>query len=111
MSPDEILLVLSTFPDAGKARAAARALVGEKLAACANLLPGVESIYVWKGQTEMGMEVLALFKTTRAAYPALEERLRGLHPYELPEIVAVPLTAGLPDYLRWVAKGVAGGSF
>ena len=107
-APDDILLVLSTFPDAAKAREAARVLVGERLAACANLLPGVTSVYIWQGQTEESAETLVLLKTTRAAYPALEVRLRALHPYELPEIVALPLAAGLPAYLDWVAAGSGG---
>ena len=104
-APDDLLLVFSTFPDDAKAREVARTLVGERLAACANLLPGMTSLYVWKEQTEECAEVLALFKTTRAAYPALENRLRTLHPYELPEIIALPPAAGLPAYLAWVASG------
>ena len=75
-----VLLVLSTFPDSAQARATARALVSEKLAACANILPGVTSIYVWQGEHTESEEVLVLFKSRRAVYPALEERLRTLHP-------------------------------
>lgn len=104
-TPDDVLLVFSTFPDDAKAREVARLLIGERLAACANLLPGATSLYVWEGRTEEVTEVLALFKTTRPDYPALEARLRALHPYELPEIIAVPLAAGLPAYLDWVTAG------
>lgn len=100
------LLVWSTFPEPESARRAARKLVEERLAACANLVPAVESVYRWKGGVETAAEVWVLFKTTRETYPRLEERLRHLHPYELPEIVAVGLEAGLPDYLRWVAENV-----
>ena len=104
--PSEFLLVFSTFPDAALAREAARALVREQLAACANLLPALTSIYVWQGEHHETTEVLALFKTRREAYPALEARLRSIHPYEVPEIVAVDLAAGLPAYLEWVAAGI-----
>lgn len=107
MTPDDTLLVFSTFPGPDRAREAARALVSERLAACGNVLPGVESIYTWQGQLTEEAETLALFKTTRIAYPALEARLRELHPYEVPEIVAVPLAAGLPAYLRWVAENTS----
>ena len=98
------LLVFSTFPDAATARNIARTLVTEQLAACANLLPAVTSIYVWQGQHEESMETLAFLKTPRALYPALEARLRTLHPYEVPEIIAVELTAALPAYLQWIAE-------
>ena len=99
----DALLVFSTFPDAARARAIGRRLVTERLAACVNLLPGVTSIYVWQGKEEESAETLALIKTRRALYPALEARLRELHPYEVPEIVAVELAGGLPAYLQWLA--------
>ena len=89
-----------------QAREAARTLVREQLAACANVLPGVTSIYVWREELSETEEVLVLFKTHRQVYPALETRLRSIHPYEVPEIVTVGLTAGLPAYLEWVATGV-----
>ena len=101
----DFLLVFSTFPDAERAREVARVLVGERLAACGNVLPGVTSIYVWRGEQQESAEVLALFKTRRETYPALEARLKSLHPYEVPEIIAVELAAGLPAYLQWVADG------
>ena len=99
----DALLVFSTFPDAARAREIGRRLVAERLAACVNLLPGVTSIYVWQGREEESAETLALIKTRRALYPVLEARLRELHPYEVPEIVAVELTAALPAYLQWLA--------
>ena len=102
--PEEVLLVISTFPDAEKARAAVRTLVEARLVACGNILPGIESIYSWKGNIETSAEILVLLKTRRALYPALEERLRQLHPYELPEIIAVPLSAGSQPYLDWVRQ-------
>ena len=101
----DALLVFSTFPDAAQARQAGRLLVAERLAACVNVLPGVTSLYLWEGKLEESAETLAIIKTRREIYPALEARLRELHPYELPEIVAVELTAGLPAYLEWLAAG------
>ena len=103
--PEDFLLVVSTFPDAGQAREIARVLVSERLAACGNVLPGVTSVYVWQGEQTESEEALVLFKTRRESYPALEARLKSLHPYEVPEIVALELAAGLPAYLRWVADG------
>ena len=97
------LLVFSTFPDAAQAREVAHTLVAERLAACANLLPAVTSIYVWQGEPTESEETLVIFKTPRDLYTTLEIRLRALHPYEVPEIVAVGVAAGLPAYLQWVA--------
>ena len=104
---DEILLVLTTWPDATAACMAAETLVGEKLAACANILPGVESVYRWKGNVERAGEVLAIFKTTSERYAELECRIRALHPYEVPEIVSLRVSEGLPAYLQWVAESCA----
>lgn len=104
-----LLVVLSTFPDADSARSVARTAVSESLAACVNLLPGVESIYRWQGNIETGQEILALFKTTTERYPALEARLRDLHPYKVPEIVALPAAAVAGSYLEWVCQSTAAG--
>jgi len=100
----EILLVLSTFPDRGKAQRIAEELVVGRFAACANVASAVDSFYWWKGEVETANEVLVYFKTTAARFSAFEEKLRELHPYDLPEIVAFPVTAGSPDYLKWVAE-------
>ena len=102
----EILLVLSTFPDVEKARQTGTALVESQLAACVSLCPQLESIYRWQGAVETNAEVLAIFKTTAGTYPALEKRLRELHPYELPEIVALPAAQVSEAYAQWVAKEV-----
>ena len=102
--PPPLLVILSTFPDAAAARTAADALVRESLAACVNILPGVESIYRWQGKMESGSEVLAIIKTTAARYPELEARLRALHPCEVPEILAVPAAAVSESYARWVGE-------
>ena len=95
-------LIFCTCPDERTAGRMAEALVDERLAACANLLPGITSIYRWEGQIQRDPEVLLLIKTTTERVAALTERLRALHPYEIPEIIAVPVTEGLPDYLSWV---------
>ena len=100
----KILLALSTFPDAETARRISNQLVAEKLAACANILPSVESIYCWKGKIESGNETLVFFKLSEDAQSAFHEKLRSLHPYEVPEIIFLPITGGLPEYLRWVAE-------
>ena len=98
-----VLVAYCTCPDAASADAIAQALVAERLAACVNRLPGVRSTYRWQGAVEQADEVLLLIKTTAARVDALAARLRQLHPYELPELVAVEARAGLPDYLQWVA--------
>jgi periplasmic divalent cation tolerance protein len=101
---DDILLVLSTFPDAATARRIGRELVEQRCAACANILPQVESIYWWEEKIENATETLVLFKTSAERYQALQTTLRQLHPYEVPEIIALPLDQGLPAYLSWVTK-------
>ncbi len=97
-------LVLCTVPDEDSARQLADTLVGEGLAACVNLVPGLVSIYRWRGERQEGTELLLLIKTTAQRYPALQERIASLHPYELAEIIAVPISEGLPAYLDWVGE-------
>ena len=99
---DEILLAISTFPDADTASRVAQTLVEEKFAACANLIPAVHSIYRWKEKIETAGEVMVYFKTIQDRQAAFEEKLRSLHPYEVPEIIFVKIDGGSPDYLRWV---------
>lgn len=99
---DSPVVVLCTFPDADTARRIAAELVERRLAACVNLLPGVESIYRWEGKIERSNEVLGVIKTAR--YADLEPVLQELHPYDVPEIIALSVTAGLPAYLEWLAK-------
>jgi periplasmic divalent cation tolerance protein len=100
----KILLALSTFPDAETARKISNQLVAEKLAACANILPSVESIYRWKEKIESGNETLVFFKLSEDGQSAFQEKLRSLHPYEVPEIIFVPVSNGLPEYLGWVVE-------
>jgi periplasmic divalent cation tolerance protein len=99
-------VVLCTFPDQEKARQIGTVLVERQLAACINILPGVESIYRWKGELNRDAEALALIKTTAGGYPALEEALVGLHPYDEPEVIALEVVAGSAGYLGWVGEMV-----
>ncbi len=101
---DQVLLVWTNLPDAASAQTLANALVEEHAAACVNVLAGCSSVYRWQGKVETAHEVPLLIKTTRAAYARLEKIVRAHHPYELPEIIAVPVEAGLPAYLQWVAQ-------
>jgi len=101
---DKIVLALSTFPDREAAQRISNQLVAEKFAACANIMPAIESIYRWKGKIETGSETLVFFKVSEDRQSAFQEKLRSLHPYEVPEIIFVPVSSGLPNYLRWVAE-------
>lgn len=101
------LICFCTCPDAAIASSIADALVGERLAACVSVLPGVRSVYRWQGAVERADEVQLLVKTTAARMPALAQRIAALHPYELPEVVAVEVAAGLPAYLAWISAQVA----
>ncbi len=95
-------LVLTTCPDAEAAGRIAHALVSEGLAACINILPVVQSVYRWKGKVETAAEQLLVIKSRTRAYRQIERRLLELHPYELPEVLAVPIAGGLTDYLAWI---------
>ncbi|WIG56741.1 MAG: Periplasmic divalent cation tolerance protein CutA [Rhodanobacteraceae bacterium] len=103
-----LLLALSTCPDPETAARIARALIEERLAACVNRLPGVQSTYRWQGEIHDDAEVLLLIKTTRERFAALRKRLVELHPYALPELVAIEMAEGLPAYLEWLARETAG---
>jgi periplasmic divalent cation tolerance protein len=97
------LLVLTNLPDRAVAERIADTLIGEQLAACVNILAPCRSVYRWNGAVQHDEEHPMLIKTTAERYPALEQALRAAHPYELPEIIAVPIERGLPAYLAWVA--------
>lgn len=100
------LVVLMSAPDIDEARTIARALVEEKLAACCSIVTGVESIYRWEGAVETAGEVLAIIKTSSARFPDLERRIRELHSYDVPEILALPVIAGSENYLQWVVESL-----
>jgi periplasmic divalent cation tolerance protein len=103
-SMPEILAVLCTCPDEAAAARLAEGLVGQRLAACVNILPGIRSIYRWQGETQNDVEVLMIAKTTRSAYARLEAWLLDHHPYDVPEILALPVPRGSATYLGWVAE-------
>jgi periplasmic divalent cation tolerance protein len=101
-----IVVVLVTCPTPAVGRRLARELVRLRLAACVNVLPGVESVFRWQGKVDRSREALLVIKTTRARFAALRRRVLSLHPYDLPEVIALPVAAGHPPYLRWVASSV-----
>ena len=101
---EKILLALSTFPDAEIARRISNQLVSERFVACANILPAIESIYRWKEKIESGNETLVLFKLSEDRQSAFQDKLRSLHPYDVPEIIFVPVASGLLEYLQWVSE-------
>ncbi len=103
---EQYLLILNTCPDKETALRVANTLMNKRLAACVNIIPGLTSVYHWKGQVESSEEHLLLIKSTQAAYPEVESTICQAHPYELPEVIAVPLMAGLDSYLSWIDDNV-----
>jgi periplasmic divalent cation tolerance protein len=95
-------VVLITCGSIAEARRIARSVVKKKLAACANIVPGVESIYRWKGNVDRAREVLMILKTSAARLPELEREVKRLHSYDVPEFIALPIAAGSKEYLRWI---------
>ncbi len=95
-------IIYCTCPNQETAEKIARTLVSEKLAACINIVPSITSIYQWQGKIETAQECLLLIKSRQDAYPELEKKITAIHPYELPEIVAVSIAHALPDYLNWM---------
>ncbi|CBA14859.1 divalent-cation tolerance protein CutA [Xanthomonas albilineans] len=102
MASPALRLLFSTCPDVASATRIALALVGERLAACVSRMPGLHSTYRWQGTVEQTDEVLLLIKTAADRLPALRQRLCELHPYEVPELLEVEVTDGLPAYLQWL---------
>jgi len=102
----DAIVVLVTVPNAQTAETLGEALVGEELAACVNLLPPIRSIYRWQGAVERASELLLVIKTTRAGFERLRARVVELHPYEVPEVIALAMEAGHAPYLRWIADSV-----
>jgi periplasmic divalent cation tolerance protein len=95
-------IILCTCPDQGTAEKIARLLIEGQLAACVNILPGIQSIFSWQGKIESAQEHLLLIKSNKDNYGAIETAITSSHPYELPEIIAVALENGLPEYLNWI---------
>ena len=106
--PDAAILVLTSLPDHESAQTLARSLVTGRLAACVNVGAPVESMYHWRGEIETAREVPVVIKTRQALYGAVEAAVKAAHPYELPEIIAVPVIHGLAGYLDWIATETAG---
>jgi periplasmic divalent cation tolerance protein len=98
------LVVLVTTPTPERAAEIARALVEERLAACGNVVPAIRSIYRWEGKVQDDGEALLVLKTTRARFEALRDRVLALHPYQVPEVIALPVEAGSAAYLAWIAE-------
>jgi len=101
------LLVLTTCPGNITAKKIANELVMERLAACVQVIPGVQSFFRWVGKVDNSEELVLLIKTTTDRYPALQERIVSLHPYELPEIITVPISGGLQGYLDWISSNTS----
>jgi periplasmic divalent cation tolerance protein len=97
-----VIVTFCTCPDKATAEKIARLLVETNLAACVNILPNITSIYTWQGQIESAEEHLLIIKSPQTAYKAIETAIRSQHPYELPEIIAVPVGQGLPEYINWI---------
>lgn len=100
--PTDTVVVFCTCPDQLSAEQIAKSLVAQGLAACVNLIPHVISVFQWQGKQESEQEVLMLIKTRDERYPDVEKAVKSLHPYELPELITVPVSRGLPEYLNWV---------
>jgi periplasmic divalent cation tolerance protein len=107
MQMSDKIVVLSTCGSAEEAASIARALVERRLAACVNIVPGVRSVYRWKGAVEEAEEWLLIVKSSQALFERLEEELRKMHSYETPEIVALPVAAGSASYLEWLGAELA----
>ncbi len=101
------VLIMTTFPEVAQARTAIETLVSEGLAACGTMIKDAESIYAWKGKVETAQETMVMLKAPAASFPAIQQRLLLLHTYEVPEVIAVDITHGLPAYLGWVQEACA----
>ena len=99
----EAILIITNFPDKKTALALAEKLVKKQLAACVNVLAGCSSIYRWEGKIETATEIPLLIKTQRQHYDQVEQMIKTMHPYELPEVIIVPVSGGLAAYLQWIA--------
>jgi periplasmic divalent cation tolerance protein len=100
--PTRYQIILCTCPDKDTAENIARLLLNDKLAACVNILPGITSMYIWHEQIESAQEQLLLIKANKSCYQAIEKAIQKHHPYELPEVIAVSIDNGLPEYLHWI---------
>jgi periplasmic divalent cation tolerance protein len=106
----QFIIIYVTVGSTTEASRLAHALVEERLAACVNQIGPIQSVYRWEGKLEQSEEQLLIIKTRKELFPALERRVRELHSYSVPEIVALPIIDGSPDYLRWLGEQVTGGA-
>jgi periplasmic divalent cation tolerance protein len=107
MSPqNQYILVLMTSPSVEEAKRITHVLVSEKLIACGNIVPGIQSVFFWQGKVAEENEVLIIGKSKRSAFPGIVEKVKSLHSYTLPEIIAIPLIEGSSEYLRWIEETV-----
>lgn len=106
-SKAEILMVFVTVPGLKDGNRMSKEILTSRLAACVTVIPGVQSMYWWKGKIARAKEAMLIMKTTSSQYRRLESKIMELHSYEVPEIVAIPLVAGLPQYIEWVSREVA----
>ena len=106
MSESDVLVAICTVPDADEGRRLARLLVEGRASACVNVLPGARSVYRWQGEIHEDDEALMIVKTDRRRLPALVDLVASHHPYDCPEVVAIPVTGGLPEYLKWVVDSL-----
>ncbi len=104
MTDTNVRIVLCTVDTNEAAQRLAHGLIEERLAACVNIVPGLTSVFPWHGAVQTDQELLLIAKTTVSTYPELERRLRAEHPYDVPEILALPVAAGLSEYLNWVEE-------
>ena len=107
VAKSEIIIVFVTVPGLREGSRISKAILTSRLAACVNVIPGVQSIYKWKGKIVQEKEAMLVLKTTRPRYRKLEQKIKQLHPYEVPEVIAIPLIFGSPQYIEWVTREVA----
>ncbi|EIJ43424.1 uncharacterized protein involved in tolerance to divalent cations [Beggiatoa alba B18LD] len=111
METREHVILLSTCPTMEVAQSIATTLVEERLVACVNIFPALQSVYLWDGTVQQETEVLLMMKTRRFLYAQVEQVLQALHPYEVPELIMLPIVAGLPSYLQWINEVTLAHSF
>ncbi|THJ23784.1 MAG: divalent-cation tolerance protein CutA [Nitrospira sp. CG24D] len=107
ITKSEVIIVFVTVPGLREGSRISKAILTSRLAACVNVIPGVQSMYQWKGKIVREKEAMLVMKTTRARYQKLEQKIKQLHPYEVPEVIAMPLICGSPQYIEWVKREVA----
>ncbi len=107
ITKSEVVIVFVTVPDLREGSRISKAILTSRLAACVNVIPGIQSMYQWKGKIVQEKEAMLVLKTTRLRYQKLEQKIKQLNPYEVPEIIAIPLIYGLSQYIEWVKREVA----